>query len=254
MNDRHTEAEEPDLVSDPLERAEREAANAVAQFDHVLDLVDEVARSNRPFRLRVSTVLKLHGIALAGLHSRAGAFRQTPVTIHQSCHQPPDAHLVAIQVEEMCDWVNENFETSPPLRLCAYVMWRLNWIHPFADGNGRTSRALAYLVLCARLGDRLPGRNTIPEQIATNKKPYYDALEAADGADGRGNSTSPSSKPCLNASLPSSLPVLGKRQRVKHRVRRKRESSIDPAAKHFAPQCLCRQPSQEFPTPQRNAA
>ncbi|HET9282483.1 MAG TPA: Fic family protein [Candidatus Angelobacter sp.] len=50
------------------------------------------------------------------------------------------------------------------IHLAAYVIWRLNWIHPFADGNGRTSRALSYLVLCTRLGERLPGTVTIPDQ------------------------------------------------------------------------------------------
>lgn len=61
-------------------------------------------------------------------------------------------------------------------------MWRLNWIHPFDDGNGRTSRAVSYLVLCMRLGYPLPGTNTIPEQIAADKHPYYEALEKADAA------------------------------------------------------------------------
>jgi Fic family protein len=59
-------------------------------------------------------------------------------------------------------------------------MWRLNWIHPFTDGNGRTSRALSYLVLCVKLGYRLPGSRTIPDQISENKTPYYEALEKAD--------------------------------------------------------------------------
>jgi Fic family protein len=55
------------------------------------------------------------------------------------------------------------------------------------DGNGRTSRVVSYLVLCAKLGYRLPGTKTIPERIAENKKPYYAALEQADRAwkDGR---------------------------------------------------------------------
>jgi Fic family protein len=182
VNDRHTKADEPDLIYDELARAEREAANAVNQFDMVLDLIDEVARSGRPFRLRVSTILKLHETALAGIDRRAGAFRQGPVEIEKSAHKPPQAHLVGSLVEEMCDWVNDNFSKATALHLCAYVMWRLNWIHPFTDGNGRTSRAVAYLVLCARLGDRLPGRNTVPEQIAANRAPYYQALEAADAA------------------------------------------------------------------------
>jgi hypothetical protein len=36
------------------------------------------------------------------------------------------------------------------------------------------------LLLCLRLGYRLPGKKTIPEQIASDKTPYYKALEAAD--------------------------------------------------------------------------
>ena len=56
----------------------------------------------------------------------------------------------------------------------------MNWIHPFWDGNGRTVRALSYTVLSIRLGYRIPGGKTIPEQIAADKFPYYDALEAAD--------------------------------------------------------------------------
>ena len=74
----------------------------------------------------------------------------------------------------------ENFDRAQAINLCAYVMWRLNWIHPFTDGNGRTSRALAYYVLCAKIGYRLPGHETVPEQIARDKGPYYAALEVAD--------------------------------------------------------------------------
>jgi len=61
-------------------------------------------------------------------------------------------------------------------------MWRLNWIHPLGDGNGRTSRMVSYLVLSVKLGMLLPGRNTIPDQIVDNRKPYFGALEAADKA------------------------------------------------------------------------
>ncbi len=82
----------------------------------------------------------------------------------------------------MCDYVNDNWEKSSPLHLASYALWKLNWIHPFTDGNGRTACAISYLLLCLRLGYRLPGTNTIPEQIAKDKTPYYKALEAADKA------------------------------------------------------------------------
>jgi Fic family protein len=69
-----------------------------------------------------------------------------------------------------------------PGHLAAYLMWRVNWIHPFFGGNGRTARAVAYLILCARLGFRLPGTQTIPDLIIANRDPYYRALQAADSA------------------------------------------------------------------------
>jgi Fic family protein len=82
----------------------------------------------------------------------------------------------------MCEYVNQNWMEKHAIHLSAYVLWRLNWIHPFTDGNGRTARAASYVVLCARLGLRLPGSNTIPDQISADKTPYYTALEAADEA------------------------------------------------------------------------
>jgi Fic family protein len=85
-------------------------------------------------------------------------------------------------VESLCDYVNENWEHKTALHLAAFVMWRLNWIHPFADGNGRTSRILSYLVLCVRTGYLLPGAPTIADQIVDNRTLYFAALDAADAA------------------------------------------------------------------------
>jgi Fic family protein len=180
MSDRQTVSEEPLLILDPEDRAAAEAENALLQFDRVLDLIDMAVRDGQPFRLRPSTILALHAEAMRGVHRQAGTWRNTPVEIEGSEHQPPAEHLVVLSVEDMCDWVNANWSARSAVELCAYAMWRLNWIHPFADGNGRTARTVAYLVLCVRAGARLPGAPTIPEQIAENKKPYYAALEAAD--------------------------------------------------------------------------
>ena len=182
-DERHSEADAPSLIEDETRRAEREALNAVAQFDRVLDYIDLVERDGRPFRLRVSIIQELHRIALDGLSAYAGNWRPGDIRIGQSQHQPPGAHQVAGLMEEMCDWINDRRGVDSPIILCAYAMWRLNWIHPFDDGNGRTSRAVAYLVLCAAAGHRFPGRTTIPEMIAANKRPYDDALERIDACE-----------------------------------------------------------------------
>jgi Fic family protein len=52
----------------------------------------------------------------------------------------------------MCDYVNDQWSVRTALHLAAYVMWRLNWIHPFTDGNGRTSRISSYVILTIKAG------------------------------------------------------------------------------------------------------
>jgi Fic family protein len=177
---RHSKALEAEIVSDPEEQARIEARNGVDQFDAVTEMIDHFSDPERKFKLRPSHLLHLQRIALKGLSAYAGNFRPADIEIGGSRHKPPGAHVVPEEVEHMCDYVNDNWEKSSPVHLAAYALWRLNWIHPFTDGNGRTARAISYLLLCLRLGYRLPGTNTIPEQIAKDKTPYYKALEAAD--------------------------------------------------------------------------
>jgi Fic family protein len=179
---RHSKALEADLISDPDERARAEARNGLRQFDLGIKIVEDALAKGREYRLRPSVVLALHRTALEGINAHAGNFRPAGIEIQGSKHTPPGAHLVPELIEDMCDYINASWSTSTPVHLAAYVMWRLNWIHPFVDGNGRTSRVLSYVVLCTRLGFRLPGTMTIPEQIERDRNPYFRGLDQADEA------------------------------------------------------------------------
>lgn len=179
--DRHSIAETAAVLTDAEEIARREAENGIRQFNLALEIIrTPVKDAERPFRLRSSVILRLHKAALDGLHPLAGTWRNTPVKIGGSGHQPPEEAFVSEEVELMCDYVNDHWNDMSAVHLCAYVLWKLNWIHPFSDGNGRTARAVAYVVLSIKLDSLLPGAPTIPEQIAGDKTPYYTALESAD--------------------------------------------------------------------------
>jgi Fic family protein len=182
-DDRHSLAETALLLRDPEEIARREAANGLRQFDLAFQVVaTHVKDKERPFKLRQGVILQLHAAVLDGLHTLAGTFRNTPVKIGGSRHEPPAAPFVADEVQSLCEYVNDNWQDKSAVHLAAYVLWKMNWIHPFADGNGRTARAVSYVVLSIKLDSILPGTPTIPEQIAADKGPYYDALEIADRA------------------------------------------------------------------------
>jgi hypothetical protein len=163
---RDSRALEPEVITDPLAKAEAEARNGFRQYDLGVRAI-QAALERGSFKLRPSLVLALHREALAGISIFAGNFRPAGVQIQGSRHEPAGAHLVPELIEEMCDYVNEHWEATTPIHLGAYIMWRLNWIHPFADGNGRTSRILSYVVLSIRAGALLPERPRSPIKSAT---------------------------------------------------------------------------------------
>jgi fido (protein-threonine AMPylation protein) len=171
------------------ERAPIEAENALRQFDRLMELVEEnldlIRDGQDPIPVKTSVLMELNRLAVEKIIANPGAYRQTPMEIGKSKHQPPRWEDVPELVDEMCEYVHRNWNRSA-VHLAAYLLWRVNWIHPFSDGNGRTARAISYLVLCIRLRQRLPGDRTLPDFIADEKTPYYSGLEAADAANARG--------------------------------------------------------------------
>jgi Fic family protein len=177
---RESRAAEPELITDPQLKAEAEAANGLRQYDYAVKSVYE-ALERQPFKLRVSRILSFQREALQGISAFAGLTRPADIEIRGSKHEPPGAHLAQELLEELCDYVNEHWD-APAIDLAAYVMWRLNWVHPFVDGNGRTSRILSFYVLSVKLGFVLPGTPTFPELVKAHRDAYEDALDFADDA------------------------------------------------------------------------
>jgi Fic family protein len=178
---RHSRALEPEIISDPVAKAEAEALNGLKQYDLAVQVV-QAAIDQKRFKLRPSLILSLQREALQGLSAYAGLFRPGDVEIQHSKHNPPGAHLVAELVEDLCEYVNDNWDDASPIHLAAYIMWRLNWIHPFADGNGRTSRIVSFIVLFSKLNALLPGTPTLPDLIIDHRPEYDPALDEADAA------------------------------------------------------------------------
>ncbi len=127
----------------------------------------------------------LNGVAVANLSQFGGRFRQEPIYV--GSHIPPHFKEVPELMDRFISTIHENWFDWSPTELGAYGLWRLLWIHPFIEGNGRTARAACYYLLCARFGALLPGAKTVPERIRDNRQPYYAALRAADVAWDQGN-------------------------------------------------------------------
>lgn len=156
-----------------------EAEGAVRQFDVTLDLVQRFTEPGAPkFTLDPSIIEVLHSALLT--RGEPSGIRTEEVTIQGSSFGPPAPNLLRDELDSMCDAINSAWTTVDALELAAFSLWRLNWIHPFVDGNGRTARALSYLILSIRIGGIIPGIPTIPEQLLHRRAEYLDALAKAD--------------------------------------------------------------------------
>ena len=92
-------------------------------------------------------VLSVHNLILRGiLPEDAGRYRQVQVMIKGSSHMPPQPFLVAKQMEDYFIWYETNKNKLHPVVLAAEMHERLVTIHPFIDGNGRTSRLIMNLI------------------------------------------------------------------------------------------------------------
>jgi Fic family protein len=156
-----------------------EQLNGIRQFDF-LKMSVQVALKDSNFRIDRELICQLNNHAVALLCESSGRYRDGPIHITNSLHQPPPPDKVPAFMDHFIKYLQANWNVKSPIHLAAFALWRLNWIHPFAEGNGRTARATSYLVLCVKYGMWLPGRKTIPEQIRDDRSPYYKALRDAD--------------------------------------------------------------------------
>ncbi len=154
-------------------------ANGNRQYDFLRSVVDASLAIGRPF-LSAEVVKALNFHAITCLHTSAGEYRPCPVTVGP--HIPPDHYRVSALMDDFINTVNRIWEATDEVVLAAFVLWRLNWIHPFINGNGRTARAACYFVLCLKSGRWLPGTVILPELIVGARVRYVEALRLVDAA------------------------------------------------------------------------
>jgi Fic family protein len=153
--------------------------NLDRQYGFMRSIVVASLGLGRPL-LSVEVIRALNYHAISCLHINAGEFRPCAVTV--GAYTPPPHYQVPALMSMFVDQVNRSWETADPVSLAAFVLWRLNHIHPFINGNGRTARACCYFALCLKLGGWLPGKTTLPELIQANRPEYVTLLQAADAS------------------------------------------------------------------------
>ena len=151
----------------------REHLEAI-NHNEAIAFIKDIAQGEEPITER--TILQIHALILRGIdRQNAGRYRTVPVLISGSRHVPPQPYLIEKQMEDFLLRFREmESEGIHPVDIAAYLHDELVRIHPFIDGNGRTSRLLMNLYLL-RHGYVM----VLLKGDAESKLAYYKALETS---------------------------------------------------------------------------
>lgn len=139
-----------------------------------IDYIKEFAKSD--IEISERTIKEIHALVLHGINrENAECYRTVPVLISGSRHIPPQPYLIGKQMEDFILKFQQMEEQGiHPVLVAAYLHDELVKIHPFIDGNGRTSRLLMNLYLLRHGYTLVNLKGSNEEKIA-----YYTALEAS---------------------------------------------------------------------------
>ncbi len=129
-------------ISGKSMREHLEAINHQEAIGYIKHLIEKNSFLNE------KEVLSIHNLILRGIHPEdAGRYRRVQVMIKGSSFMPPQPFMVAKEMEDFFIWYETNKNNLHPIVLAAEMHERLATIHPFIDGNGRTSRLVMNLIL-----------------------------------------------------------------------------------------------------------
>ena len=151
-------------------RIRREVVNYFAALRHI---EKQAAKK----RLAHADVLRLHGIVAGEVMDQGEAGRYRTLRVQVGTYAPPPPERVSGLMLEFLEWWNDDAPVLSAVLSSAIVHYRFEAIHPFADGNGRTGRALALWELYRR-GFDSHHIFSVDEFYWEDRPRYYAALQA----------------------------------------------------------------------------
>ena len=120
------------------------------------------------------TIKQVHRLLLDKILERPGEYRTGMIKVPGANFTPPKSEEIPHLLRELTDWLQRNPMEYTPVELATRFMHRLLMIHPFHDGNGRTSRILLNIILMQH------GYPTLTNISYRDRRRYLEALREAD--------------------------------------------------------------------------
>lgn len=162
--------------------ADPDDVQELLNYRKAFDFVSEYLKTGGP--LTEGLVREIHkrlvegvrgGAAAPGEYRRIQNYVVNSVT-GETIYTPPPAHEVPIMMGELVNWLNREQNIHPVL-VSGISQFQLVHVHPFLDGNGRTSRLLTTLALY-RAGYDFKRLFTISEYYDRDRPAFYRAIQS----------------------------------------------------------------------------
>ena len=120
---------------------------------------------------KLKDLLNAHGLMMNGILSSAGKFRSVMVAVGE--HVAPAPKMLPQLMQELFEWL-EHSDEHPLIKSCVFH-YEFEFIHPFADGNGRIGRLWQSVILYQwkKVFNSVPTESIIRD----NQSAYYKAIE-----------------------------------------------------------------------------
>lgn len=142
-----TESETKVVLEDGLTIGGRPLRDHLEAIGHS-DAFNMVCALSQAQTIDEQSILDLHRLFYQRIDSdNAGRYRTSPVIITGTTYTPPPPSRVAAAMQEFVTQIPAQREALHPVEFAAWLHIRLANIHPFIDGNGRTTRLLMNLAL-----------------------------------------------------------------------------------------------------------
>ena len=141
-----TQKQVDDVLSGKPVTAHSKEIKEVENYNEALQNVEKLGRQ-KDFKISERTIKDIHETLLKDIKNEiAGKYRVKQV--HVGDYQPPEHHKVPSLVQELIKWINDpQPENLSPILYAGIAHYQFVAIHPFEDGNGRTTRLLTTLML-----------------------------------------------------------------------------------------------------------
>jgi fido (protein-threonine AMPylation protein) len=116
--------------------------NLTRQYALLTDCIEIGLAKGGPSSFDKYLLWALNHVAVANICQFGGRYRKEPIYVGN--HNPPHFKDVDDWMDRFISTMQENWYIWSETELAAFGLWRLNWIHPFIEGNGRTARAACY--------------------------------------------------------------------------------------------------------------